>query len=195
MIAKAYLSGLSLAERLICGLAFLVMAGALAADVGARLWGRLVSALTQKGALDPAIADGLAVGGGVLGASQVAVLGMIALASFGAGLAAQQGAELRARFLEGLVPLRFAKTADRMGDALTALILGIIGILCAAMTIQSFQLGDVGAVLGWPIWPAQSLIASAFLLNAGRYVVFALAPAMRPAIDAVPETQAREPAP
>jgi TRAP-type C4-dicarboxylate transport system permease small subunit len=171
------------------------MAGALALDVGARLWGRLVGGLTQQGLLPEAVAAGLSAGGGVLGAPQVAVLGMIALASFGAGLAAQQGAELRARFLEGLVPSSLAKAADRLGDAIAALILGLIGALCAAMAVQSFDLGDVGSVLGWPIWPAQSLIAVAFLLNAGRYAVFALVPALRPALDAVPETEPAEPAP
>ena len=190
-----YLAALSRAERLICGLAFVVMAGALALDVGARLWGRVVHALEQSGVLSPTIADAVSAGGGVLGAPQIAVLGMIALASFGAGLAAQQGAELRARFLEGLVPKRFSGAADRLGDAIAAAILGVIGALCVAMAWQSFQLGDVNAVLGWPIWPAQALIACAFLLNASRYAVFAWTPALRPALDAVPETQAQEQAP
>lgn len=192
MIASAYLKALSTLERLVCGIAFMVMAGALALDVGVRLWGRLVGGLAQGGMLPEAIAAGLSAGGGVLGAPQVAVHGMIALASFGAGLAAQQGAELRARFLEGLVPSSLAKAADRLGDAIAALILGLIGGLCAAMAVQSFTLGDVGSVLGWPIWPAQTLIAVAFLMNAGRYAVFALLPALRPALDAVPETTPSE---
>lgn len=195
MIAAAYLKALSRLERVICGIAFIVMAGALALDVGVRLWGRVVSSLSQSGALPDALADRLAAGGGVLGAPQVAVLGMIALASFGAGLAAQQGAELRARFLEGLVPRSLGKAADRLGDGIAALILGLIAGLCIAMTGQSFALGDVSSVLGWPIWPAQGVIATAFLLNAIRYAVFALDPALRPAPDAVPETRAAEPAP
>jgi TRAP-type C4-dicarboxylate transport system permease small subunit len=171
--ARAFLNGLGLFERIACGAAFVVMAGALIADVGMRE----------------------ITGAGILGAPQVGVIGMIAVAMFGFGIAASQGAQLRPRFLDGVFPTAWGPAIDRLADAITAAGFAGIGALAVIMVAESAQLGDVTSVLRWPIWPMQTIIAVAFATNAIRYLIFALWPALRPADDIEPETSAIESAP
>jgi TRAP-type C4-dicarboxylate transport system permease small subunit len=171
--ARAFLSGLSAFERMACAVAFVLMAGALIVDVGARLIG----------------------GAGVLGAPQVGVVGMIAVAMFGFGIAAQTGAQLRPRFLDFLVPRAWDGAIDRLADAVTGAMLALLGVLCVLMVEEAARLGDVTSVLRWPIWPIQAIIAFAFLANAARYFVFATYSELRPRDDIEPETSAVEEAP
>lgn len=171
--ARAFLKGLGLFERIACGAAFVIMAGALIADVGMRE----------------------ITGAGILGAPQVGVIGMIAVAMFGFGIAAAQGAQLRPRFLDGVFPKAWWPAIDRLADAITAAGFAGIGVLAVIMTEESARLGDVTSVLRWPIWPMQTIIAIAFGTNALRYAIFAIWPALRPADDIEPETSAVEAAP
>jgi C4-dicarboxylate transporter, DctQ subunit len=178
--AAAFLRALGGVERGLCGLGFLVMVGALGGDVGVRLWSRFVLALEQRGWISALTADAITAGGGLLGAPQVAVMGMMAVALFGLGLAVAQGVELRARFLDGAFPQAWSAGIDRAADAAAALMMAALGGLCGMMALEAFSLGDVSNVLRWPIWPMQGMIALAFGLNALRYGLFALYPALRP---------------
>jgi hypothetical protein len=63
------------------------------------------------------------------------------------------------------------------------------------MTQESFVMGDVTSVLRWPIWPLQTIIVVAFLLNAVRHLIFCFEPDTRPREDLEPETSAIEEAP
>lgn len=168
--ARRFLAGLGLFERIACGVAFVVMAGALIVDVGMRE----------------------ITGAGVLGAPQVGVIGMIAVAMFGFGIAASQGAQLRPRFMDGVFPKAWGPALDRLADAITAAGFAGIGWLAIIMVAESARLGDVTSVLRWPIWPMQTIIAVAFATNAVRYALFAIWPALRPADDIEPETSAVE---
>jgi TRAP-type C4-dicarboxylate transport system permease small subunit len=172
-MARAYLSALSLFERVACAMAFIVMAGALIADVGSRLF----------------------TGAGILGAPQVGVIGMIAVAMFGFGIAASKGAQLRPRFLDFVFPKSWDGALDRIADFITGVGLSALGVLCAIMAGEAMRLGDVTSVLRWPIWPMQIIIVVGFATNAIRYFIFALAPALRPRDDIEPETSAIEGAP
>jgi C4-dicarboxylate transporter DctQ subunit len=165
-LARAFLAALSRFEKIACALAFMVMAGALVVDVLKREF----------------------TGSGLLGAPQVGVIGMIAVAMFGFGIAAQSGGQLRIRFLDWIVPPHLAPALTRIADLVTALMLLVLAGLALQMTAQSAAMADVTTVLRWPIWPMQSIIVAAFGLNAIRYVLFALYPALRPAEDPAPET-------
>lgn len=184
MIAAA-LRALSRLERLVCVMAFAVMAGALITDVGKRVLGRLAGWLDAlpmlSGLADAAASAGL--GSGLMGAPQVAVIGLIAAAMFGFGVAAQQGAHLRPRLLDAIFPKAWTPVLTRVADAVTAAALGGLAWLAAAMTFESAAFGDVLSLLRWPIWPIQSVIALAFGLNALRYFLFSLRGDLRPQED------------
>jgi TRAP-type C4-dicarboxylate transport system permease small subunit len=168
--ARAFLAALSRFEKIACALAFVVMAGAPVADV-------LMREIT---------------GSGILGAPQVGVIGMIAVAMFGFGIAAQSGGQLRPRFLDGVFPKAWGPSLDRIADLVTALGFAVIGVLAVVMTRESAAMGDVTSVLRWPIWPMQAIIAVAFLTNTLRYLVFFAFPALRPGEDLEPETALKE---
>ncbi len=170
-LARRYLAALSAAERAICVAGFALIAISLIADVLSRF----------------------AFGSGIVGAPQVGVIGMIAVAFFGFGVAAQTGGQLRARFLDWVFPRAWGPAVDRLADAITAAALGVLAVLAALMTAESLALGDVSSVLRWPIWPIQTLIVVALALNAIRYAVFAADPALRPVEDEIPETPEIEP--
>lgn len=164
--ARAFLKGLGLFERIACAAAFVVMAGALITDVSMRE----------------------ITGAGILGAPQVGVIGMIAVAMFGFGLAASSGGQLRAKFFDGLVPATAERTVSRIADLITAAMLVVLAWLATVMTVESATLRDVTSVLRWPIWPMQAIIVAAFGLNAIRYTLFAVYPELRPVEDPSPET-------
>lgn len=148
-------------ERGACLVSFIVMSAALIADVGSRL----------------------VFGSGLLGAPQVGVIGMIALSMFGMGLAADTGSHLRPRFFDGLWPDRWEDALRRLADAIGAVFYLLIGVLAVFVVAESIELGDVTSVLRWPIWPLQTMIAAAFLMNALRYAVYVARPELRPAED------------
>lgn len=149
-----------------CAAAFMVMAAALIGDV----LKREIS------------------GAGLLGAPQVGLIGLAAVAMFGFGLAAQSGGQLRAKFLDFIFPASWSRAIFRLADAITAAVLALLAALCWLMAAEAFRLGDVSTVLRWPIWPIQAVIAFAFSINAVRYLVFAAFPALRPDEDPAPET-------
>ncbi|MCG8444026.1 MAG: TRAP transporter small permease [Caulobacterales bacterium] len=147
------------AERALCVLAFFVMAAALIADVASR---QLFST-------------------GLIGAPQIGVVGMIAAAMFGMGIATDAGSHLRPRLFDALIPARFSALVERLADALTAAFFALMGGLAVMVVAESFALGDRMAVLNWPIWPMQIMIAAAFGTNAARFAVFSVQPSLRPA--------------
>jgi TRAP-type C4-dicarboxylate transport system permease small subunit len=194
-IGRIYLSALSGLERTACVFGFLVMAGGLIVDVGARLWSRVLAEAGKARWVSAEFVDQWSYGGGVLGAPQIAVIGMIIVSMFGLGVAIDKGAQLRARFLDGVFPQAWSGGIDRLADLITAIVFMIIGGLAAIMTREAFALGDVTSVLRWPIWPMQTIIAAAFVLNGLRHLVFCVAPELRPHQDIEPETFVVEEAP
>jgi TRAP-type C4-dicarboxylate transport system permease small subunit len=134
----------------------------------------------------------VSAGGGVLGAAQIGVIGMIIVAMFGLGVAVQAGAHLRARFLDWVFAKSWSPAVDRIADLITAIMFVVIGGLAVIMIAEAMRLGDVTSVLRWPVWPIQCVIAAAFLLNAVRYLIFFIDPRLRPREDFEPETSAIE---
>ncbi len=152
-------------ERIACGAAFVVMAGALIADV----FSRQVFAT------------------GLVGAPQVGVVGMIAVAMFGMGVATDHGQHLRPRLFDGLFPAPVQPTIERIANVLTAMFFAGFGVLAALVVAESMALGDRMAVLNWPIWPMQLIILAAFATNAVRFAIYAIDPGLTPQQD-LPET-------
>ena len=155
------LSFIGKAERWITIAAFALMALALLADVISR---RLF--LT-----------------GLIGATEIAVMGMVAVAMFGVGIATDEGAHLRPRLFDALIPKAFEALVGRLASLVTAVFFAVFAGLAGWMVSESFVLGDRTEILRAPIWMLQSLIFIAFATNAVRFFLYALNPALKPGED------------
>ncbi|MEL7030200.1 MAG: TRAP transporter small permease subunit [Pseudomonadota bacterium] len=158
MASRSILSLLDWVDRLMCAAGFIIISAALILDAGSRIF----------------------FGSGVLGAPQVGVIGMIAVAMFGTGLATTAGEHLRPTFLDGIWPAGWSGAVDRIADMLTGLFFFGIAGLALMVTVESYALEDVTNVLRWPIWPLQSMIALAFAANGVRYAIYAAEPQLHP---------------
>ena len=148
-------------ERTACAIAFVIMTGALMWDVFSRM----------------------IFGAGVLGAPQVGVIGMIAVAMFGIGVAAAEGAHLRPRFLDFVIPKALDRIGFQIADAITAAFFAFLAFLSVIVVQETYLLGDVTSVLRWPLWPLQAILVAAFVLATLRYAIYAIDPASRPSDD------------
>lgn len=158
---KRILTAISRAERWITIAAFALMAIALMADVISR---RLFMT-------------------GLIGATEVAVIGMVAVAMFGIGVATDEGGHLRPRLFDALIPKGFEPALDRIASAVTGLFFTGFAGLAFFMVAQSFALGDRTEILRAPIWALQAMIFLAFATNAARFFIYAARPDLRPSED------------
>lgn len=158
MSARSLLDTVSKLERLICLAAFAVMTIALLADVISRK-------LLQTG---------------LVGATEVAVMAMVALSMAGIGIATDAAAHFRLNALDRLIPAPIEGVVDRLAAFLTAVFFGVLLALTILMISQALALGDRTEILRVPIWILQCFLALAFLTNMLRFLVYALKPDLRP---------------
>lgn len=156
---SALLKWLAGAERWAAILAFIVMTLALLADVVSR---RLFQT-------------------GLIGAVEIAVFGMIALAMFGIGVATDHGAHLRATAFDFLVPAPLRAGVARLGSLLTGLFFLVLAGFAGWIVVESFLLGDRTPVLRAPVWALQVILLLAFASNAARFFIYFADPSLRPA--------------
>lgn len=158
---SAILTAIGRAERWITIAAFALMAVSLLADVISR---RLFMT-------------------GLIGATEVAVIGMVAVAMFGIGVATDEGGHLRPRLFDALIPKSVDSAMNRAASAVTGLFFALFAGLAAFMVIQSMMLGDRTEILRAPIWTLQAMIFLAFATNAVRFFIYALRPDLKPSED------------
>ncbi|MGJ3232084.1 MAG: TRAP transporter small permease [Oceanicaulis sp.] len=149
------------AERWITIAAFALMAVALMADVISR---RLFMT-------------------GLIGATEVAVIGMVAVAMFGIGVATDEGGHLRPRLFDALIPKAADAALNRLASLVTSLFFAVFAGLAFFMVAQSVALGDRTEILRAPVWMLQAMIFLAFATNAVRFFIYALRPDLKPAED------------
>ncbi len=138
-------------EATCCVLGIATMAVALMLDVGARL----------------------IVGHGIVGAPQLGLVGMLATAMFGVGLAADSGEHFRVRVLDGLRPAAWDAGLVRLGHGLTAVFFAVLAWFAVEVAAESYRLRDLTSLLRWPVWLLQGVFVLAFGLNVARYALFA----------------------
>ena len=157
----ALLAGIAKFERWASLLAFALMAAALMADVISR---RVFMT-------------------GLIGATEVAVIGMVAVAMFGVGVATDHGAHLRPRLFDSLIPAALEPAMVRLSSFVTALFFAVFAALSGWMVVESVILGDRTEILRLPIWTLQAIIFIAFATNMIRFLIYAARPALRPSED------------
>lgn len=158
---SAVLSFIGRTERWITIAAFALMALSLMADVVSR---RLFMT-------------------GLIGATEVAVIGMVAVSMFGIGVATDEGGHLRPRLFDALIPKSIDELVDRLASAVTGLFFALFAGLAGFMVLQSVVLGDRTEILRAPIWTLQAMIFLAFATNAVRFFIYAARPDLKPGED------------
>lgn len=159
-LAQGVLKFLLRLEQAGTTLAFAVMVGVLAWDIAGREL----------------------FGGGKIWATPIAVYANVVVAFIGIGIASAHGTHLRPRFMDGLAPKSLAPVFDRLTDAGFALFAIGAGVLCWRVVLESIDLQETDAVLQWQVWPFQIILVAAFALAATRHTLYALWPALRPAV-------------
>lgn len=120
---------------------------------------------------------------GLIGATEVAVIGMVAVAMFGVGVATDAGAHLRPRLFDALIPAAFEPVMVRLSSLVTAAFFAVFAGLSGWMVIETFLLGDRTEILRAPIWMLQAMIFLAFAANMLRFLIYAARPDLRPSED------------
>jgi TRAP-type C4-dicarboxylate transport system permease small subunit len=117
---------------------------------------------------------------GLIGATEVAVIGMVAVAMFGVGVATDHGAHLRPRLFDALIPAPLEPVMVRLSSAITAVFFAVFAALSGWMVWESVILGDRTEILRLPIWTLQAMIFIAFATNTARFAIYAARPELRP---------------
>jgi C4-dicarboxylate transporter, DctQ subunit len=123
-------------------------------------------------------------GNGIYGAQKFAVYCTAVAGMTGFALVVAKGGHLRPKFLDRLVPLRFDAQFNRICDLASAAICIFLAVYALQFVISSYRLGERGLALNILVWPIQSIIPYVLFSSALRYILFAIAPANRPAQDA-----------
>lgn len=145
-------------EKTLCALGFVLMAAALILDVGARL----------------------ILGRGLVGASQLGLVGMMVTALFALGLAADADQHLRPRLLDPYRPPHWEPAMQRIGHLLTGAFFAFLAWLSIKVARESYLLEDLTSLLRWPVWLLQMAFVLAFGCNAARHLLFGLRPDLAP---------------
>ncbi len=120
------------------------------------------------------------VGQGILGGIQLATYLMIWSAFLGFSYATAQGVHLRPRFADNWLPKSWAPAISRIGNALSFLILCVMGYAAIVFVQGSRDVAETAPTLGWLTWPLQLVVPIAFFLSAMRHLSYAAYPDMAP---------------
>jgi TRAP-type C4-dicarboxylate transport system permease small subunit len=118
---------------------------------------------------------------GIFAAQKLSVFALVVGSFSGIGIATATGAHIVPRFAYGWVPAHWGPAMDRLADLLTGLFLVAVAWYGFKFVGSSFKTDLRAPVLDWPVWPIQTAIPLGFLSAAGRYLVYAAWPALKPA--------------
>lgn len=164
-IVKSLLGWIIGIEKVLAFSCFVLMLGALAADVIGREF----------------------FGHGVLGAVKFAVYALIYLAMAGFGVATATGSHLRPKFLDGLVPRAVEPIAIRLGQFASATILLVLAWAGLTFIQLGILLEERDVTLDVLVWPIQLAIPAGFALSALRHIIYAIWLDLMPTDNAVAE--------
>jgi len=117
---------------------------------------------------------------GIFAAQKLSVFALVIGSFAGIGIATATGSHIVPRFAHGWVPAAWGPAMDRLADVLTGLFLVAVAWFGFKFVGSSFKTGLRAPVLDWPVWPVQLFIPLGFLSAAGRYLLYAVWPALKP---------------
>tara|TARA_R110000787_G_scaffold167585_9_gene280521 strand:- start:163 stop:654 length:492 start_codon:yes stop_codon:yes gene_type:complete len=109
----------------------------------------------------------------VRGSPQLGVLSGIVACMFGLTLATGYGVHFRPTFADNIIPHVWA---DRVGDAISAVLFGVFAVFAVAFVTQSYVYADRVPVLNAPLWPVQIVVPHVLASCALKHTVFAISP-------------------
>lgn len=117
---------------------------------------------------------------GIFASQKLSIFALVIGSFAGIGIATATGAHIVPAFASGWVPARWQPIYDRAVDLLTGLFL--IGVVWFGFKFvgSSFKTDLRAPVLDWPVWPIQLAIPLGFLSAAGRYLIYAAWPLLKP---------------
>ena len=164
--AAALLKQLRAAELAFCFVAFAAMSIILMADVAMRE----------------------VLGSGWFGASQRAVFAMVIVVFFALGLATADGAHLRPRFADGLIPKHWKPLLLRVADVITAAFYLFVAVFAFYVVRDTYELDERTSTLRWVVWPFQFVMVLAFGISGLRHIIYFIFPPLRPSDDVTQQT-------
>ena len=164
-LAQSIVTGITRTEKVIAFVAFILILGALAADV----FGREI------------------IGKGVFGAVKFGVYALIFCAMAGFGIATATGSHLRPKFLDKLVPYALEPLALKLGQFVSASILLTLAYAGLTFVELGVMLEERDVTLDVLIWPVQLAIPVGFVLSAIKHIIFGIWLDLLPAGQAVAE--------
>lgn len=117
---------------------------------------------------------------GIFAAQKLSVFALVIGSFAGIGIATATGSHIVPRFAHGWVPAAWGPVMDRLADVLTGLFLIGVAWFGFKFVGSSFKTDLRAPVLDWPVWPVQLFIPLGFLSAAGRYLLYAVWPALKP---------------
>lgn len=120
-------------------------------------------------------------GGSLFGSLRVGVYSLILCAMAGFGIATATGSHLRPTFADKLIPARYERVAQRIGQVASSLIMVTLAWASWRMVAFAEQIGERDVALGIPIWWVQTGVPLAFSIAALRYISYAIYPDLLPA--------------
>ncbi len=160
---ERFLKGLARVESAAAAIAYVIVAGLLLGEIVAR---ELFSTT-------------------IWGSQKIAVFAAIYAGFLGLCLATAANAHLRPQFADNWPPASIRPLFPRIGDALSAVLFLALGVTATFYLIDTYTNQDRAAVLYWPLWPFQSVIAYAFYSSALRHLIFLLRPDLKPVPEVV----------
>lgn len=121
----------------------------------------------------------------IWGSQKIAVFAAIYAGFLGLSLATASNAHLRPQFADNWPPAAIRGWFPRIGDGLSAVLFLALGIIATLYLMDTYANQDRAAVLYWPLWPFQAVIAYAFYSSSVRHLAFMLRPDLKPAPDVV----------
>lgn len=117
---------------------------------------------------------------GIFASTKLSVFALVIGSFAGIGIATATGSHLVPRVGHSLFPPEWGPALDRIADVITGLFL--LGVTYYGFKlVASSKLTDLRApVLDWSVWPFQLAIPLGFLSAAGRYLVYAVWPSLKP---------------
>lgn len=119
-------------------------------------------------------------GGGIFGASKIALYCLVVGTYAGIGVAAATASHVVPRVGRFVTPPAWSAALDRWADVLTAALLAGAAYAGALLVHGSWSLGTRAPLLQWPLWAVQLAMPLGLLSAALRYAGFAAWPDLRP---------------
>jgi TRAP-type C4-dicarboxylate transport system permease small subunit len=118
---------------------------------------------------------------GIFASQKLSIFALVIGSFAGIGIATATAAHIVPAFASGWVPSRWQSAYDRAADLLTGLFLVGVAWFGFKFVGSSFKVDLRAPVLDWPVWPIQLAIPLGFLSAAGRYLMYAAWPLLKPA--------------